>query len=97
MFDRIEEVSCKFTGEDLILRDFGEVQFLVYQGKQNAREISFCGKALKVWEPDSAVDDSTLQQLDGRLSKTNWVLGPVLLSKMLFQASPRAPNPLRLR
>ena len=61
----IEEVSCKFTGEDLILRDFGEVQSLVYQGKQNAREISFCGKTLKVWEPDSAVDDSTLQQLDG--------------------------------
>ena len=27
----IEEVSCKFTGEDLILRDFGEVQSLVYQ------------------------------------------------------------------
>ena len=62
---RIEEVSCKFTGEDLILRDFGEVQSLVYQGKQNAKEISFCGKTLKVWEPDSAVDDSTLQQLDG--------------------------------
>ena len=59
---RIEEVSCKFTGEDLILRDFGEVQSLVYL---NAREISFCGKTLKVWEPDSAVDDSTLQQLDG--------------------------------
>ena len=61
----IEEVSYKFTGEDLILRDFGEVQSLVYQGKQNAREISFCGKTLKVWEPDSAVDDSTLQRLDG--------------------------------
>ena len=40
---RIEEVSCKFTGEDLILKDFGEVQSLVFQGKQNAREISFCG------------------------------------------------------
>ena len=62
---RIEEVSCKFTGEDLILKDFGEVQSLVFQGKQNAREISFCGKSLKVWAPDSAVDDSTLQQLDG--------------------------------
>ena len=62
---RIEEVSCKFTGEDLILRDFGEVQSLVYQGKENAKEISFCGKTLKVWEPDSAVDDSALQQLDG--------------------------------
>ena len=62
---RIEEVSCKFTGEDLIFRDFGEVQSLVHQEKQNATEISFCGKILKVWEPDSAVDDSTLRQLDG--------------------------------
>ena len=61
----LEEVSYKFTGEDLILRDFGEVQSLVYQGKQSSKVISFCGKSLKVWEPDSAVDDSTLQQLDG--------------------------------
>lgn len=43
--------SYKFTGEDLILKDFGDVQSLVYQGKQNAKAISFCGKSLKVWEP----------------------------------------------
>ena len=61
----LEEVSCKFTGEDLILKVFGDVQSLAYQGKQNAKAISFCGKSLKVWEPDLGVDDSTLQQLDG--------------------------------
>ena len=38
---RIEEVSCKFTGEDLILRDFGEVQSLVYQGKQMPEKFPF--------------------------------------------------------
>ena len=42
----------------MILQDFGGVQSSVYQGKQKAKVISFCGKCLKVWEPDSAVDDS---------------------------------------
>ena len=60
-----EDIRYRFTGEDLFLKDFGDVQSLVYQGRQNFKIIEFCGKSLRVWGPDSAVDNSTLQQLDG--------------------------------
>ena len=37
----IEEVSCKFIGEDLILRDFGEVQSWFIRGNKMPEKFPF--------------------------------------------------------
>ena len=57
------------SGPDLVFGEQTMLQSVVYQSKtQKSETVPFCGANVRVWKPDSAIDDSTSEFLDGGLA-----------------------------